>query len=158
MEKSLPAVRRSLQAAAAAALVGAWWAASGSAAAAGGLAIDGAWARASIGGSKVSAVYLSIINRGDAGDRLVGAAAERAGHAMLHRSVVEDGVARMRHVEALAIPPGTSVQLAPGGLHVMLTGVSPPLEVGEEVTVTLTFEEAGEVVATAPVRGGPPRE
>lgn len=130
--------------------------ASGGGSAAGALSIDGAWARASIGRSKVSAVYLVVVNRGEVVDRLLRAETGRAGHTMIHRSVVEDGVMKMRHVDAVDIPPGESVRLEPGGLHLMLTGVDPPLEAGESICVTLVFERAGELVLSVPVRGLPP--
>ena len=118
--------------------------------------VEGAWARASIGSSKVSAVYLVVTNRDESADRLVGVETKRAGQTMIHRSVVEDGVVKMRHVDAIEIPPGGSARLEPGGLHVMLMGVSPPLETGENVSVTLVFERAGKVVLSVPVRMSPP--
>ena len=120
------------------------------------LIVDGAWVRASIGDSRVSAAYLSIANRGESADRLVGVAAERAGHAMIHRSVVVDGVMKMRHVDAVEIPPGGVIRLEPGGLHVMLMGVSSRLEAGERISLTLVFERAGEVELSVPVRRSPP--
>ena len=120
------------------------------------LVVDGAWVRASIGDSKVSAAYLSIANRGESADHLVGVAVERAGHAMIHRSAVVDGVMKMRHVDAVEIPPGGSVRLEPGGLHVMLMGVASRLEAGERISLTLVFERAGEVELSVPVRRSPP--
>ncbi len=139
----------------AAVLVG--WLATGSpAAGSGALSFEGAWVRASIGRSTVSAVYLVVANRGDAADRLLGAETKRAAHTMIHRSVVEDGVMKMRPVDAVEIPSGESVRLEPGGLHVMLTGVSPPLETGENISVTLLFEQAGRRVVSVPVRRSPP--
>lgn len=124
----------------------------------GALSVEGAWARASIGGSKVSAVYLVVANRGEAADRLVGAETGRAAHAMIHRSVVEDGVAKMRHAAAVEVPPGEAIRLEPGGLHVMLAGVAPPLVAGESIPVTLVFERAGRIEISVPVRRSPPRE
>ena len=63
---------------------------------------------------------------------------------------------KMRRVGAIEIPPGESVRLEPGGLHMMLMGVSSPLETGERISVTLVFERAGEVVLSVPVRRSPP--
>jgi len=115
-----------------------------------------AWARATIGTATVSAVYLSVTNHGDSPDHLVGADAKRAGRTMFHRSVIEDGIMKMRHAGAVEIPAGATVRLEPGGLHVMLTGVSPRLESGERIAVTLRFERAGEMRLSVPVRTSPP--
>ena len=123
----------------------------------GGFSVEGAWARASIGESKVSAVYLTLHNRGEAADRVVGAVVSRASRTMLHRSFVEDGIMRMRHVPAIEIPGGGTVRFEPGGLHVMLTGLRSPLEEGEEISVTLRLEREGEVVVSVPVRASAPR-
>ena len=133
-----------------------WLATAAPALGGGSLFVDGAWVRASIGDSRVSAAYLSIANRGESADRLVGVAAERAGHAMIHWSVVVDGVTKMRHVDAVEIPPGGSIRLEPGGLHVMLMGVSSRLDAGERISLTLVFERAGEVELSVPVRSSPP--
>ena len=141
---------------AAGALFVGWAALAAPAAGAGAPAVEASWVRASIGSSTVSAVYLTITNRGDVADRLVGVSADRSGRAMIHRTVVEDGVARMRRVGAVDVPPGASVRFEPGGLHLMLAGVSPPLLPGQEVAVTLAFERAGEVAVRVPVRRAPP--
>jgi copper(I)-binding protein len=59
---------------------------------------------------------------------------------------------RMQHQpEGFAIPPGSTLQLLPGGKHVMLIGLAAPLAVGDTVTVTLSFAQAGEKVIQAPV-------
>lgn len=164
MKKTSPADPRRLVRLGAAVLVGCLGAASlatgnggGSTSGGGALSFEDAWARASIGGSKVSAVYLVVANRGEAVDRLVGAETGRAARATIHRSVVEDGVAKMRHAAAVEVPPGGSVRFEPGGLHVMLTGVAPPLEAGERIPVTLVFERAGRLDLSVPVRRAPPR-
>ena len=136
-------------------LVG-WLATASPAAGGGSLAVADAWARATIGAATVSAVYLTVTNRGDSPDRLVGADAERAGRTMFHRSVVEDGVMKMRHAGAVEIPAGETVRLEPGGLHLMLTGVSPRLDSGERIAVTLRFERGGEMRLSVPVRMTPP--
>lgn len=64
------------------------------------------------------------------------------------------GAMTMRPVEAIDLPAGEAVALEPGGLHIMLIDLVEPLEVGDEVDLTLTFEEAGEQPVTAEVREG----
>ena len=139
-----------------AALAGWLLAMSSAAAGEAGLSVDNAWVRASLGASKVSAVYLTVTNRGAAADHLAGVATARAQHVMIHESVVENGVMKMRRVDAIVVPAGEAVRLEPGGLHVMLMGVSPRFEAGERVPVTLVFERAGKLKISVPVRRSPP--
>ena len=102
-----------------------------------------AWARATARGQSSGAIYFTIVNRGDADDRLLSVTAARAGTAMVHATETLDGVARMRMVGTLPIPAKATVALAPGGTHVMLDGMTAPLVVGERIEVTLRFEKAG---------------
>ncbi len=103
--------------------------------------------------------FLDITNQGGTDDRLVGVEGPFM-RTMLHESKVTDGVATMSHVMGIEIPAGATVSLAPGGYHIMFMGLNgDPLEVGEEVPVTLVFEKAGpvEVVLTVePRREGDP--
>jgi hypothetical protein len=64
----------------------------------------------------------------------------------------KDGVMSMHPVEAIDVPAGSEAVLKPGGLHVMLIGLTRDLKVGEKVVVKLTFEKAGERVVEAEVR------
>lgn len=66
-------------------------------------------------------------------------------------STMPMGEMTMREVESIALPAGTAVSLAPGGLHVMLLDLAAPLEVGTTITLTLTLETAGEVEVEVPV-------
>lgn len=100
------------------------------------------WARATAPGQSSGAMYLTIVNRG-ANDRLVEVSTPRSGTAMVHATETLDGVARMRLVDALPIPAGATVALAPGGTHIMLDGMKAPLVAGEEVELTLRFAKAG---------------
>lgn len=121
---------------------------------AGSLVIEAPWSRATPGGAKVAAGYMRIVNRGAEPDRLTGGTAAAAGGFEMHETTTMDGVARMRPVEGgIVIPPGGSVELKPGGLHVMLTGLKQPLKQGEAVAGTLVFEKAGTVVITYRVGG-----
>lgn len=98
------------------------------------------------------AVYLTVVN-GTAKDEQLAAVSSPVAEAVeLHETVDDNGVMRMRHEpEGFAIPAGGTLQLAPGGKHVMLIGLAAPLAVGDTITLTLTFAHAGEKVIQAPV-------
>lgn len=98
----------------------------------------------------VGAFYVTIVN-GGAADTLVSVTSPVAGKAELHESKMENNVMKMRGVASLAIPAGRTVQLAPGGYHVMLIALTQPLTVGRSISVTLTFEKAGPVEVSASV-------
>lgn len=115
------------------------------------IAAEAAWATPTPGGVTVSAGYLSIVNDGPA-DRLVSVASPRAARVELHEMALEGNVTRMRQLDGLDIPANGAVQLAPGGRHLMFIDAAPPFAEGEEVPVTLTFENAGALEVAMPVR------
>lgn len=117
------------------------------------LRIEGAWARASIGTSRPAAAYFTIVNGSATDDQLVAVASEVAGTASVHRTVSHGDVMRMEPVGALPIAAGETLQLAPGGLHVMLMDLKRPLKKGMTVTLSLRFDKAGPVDVTAIVAG-----
>ncbi|MGE5147680.1 MAG: copper chaperone PCu(A)C [Candidatus Eiseniibacteriota bacterium] len=112
--------------------------------------IEHAWARASAMAN--GAVYMELENKGGAPDKLVAASTPAANKAELHTHLMDNGIARMRPVEAIEVMPGSPTVLRPGGMHVMLLGLKAPLKVGDSITVTLTFEKAGKVDVTVPVQ------
>lgn len=121
---------------------------------AGDLVISQAWTRATPGGAKVGGGYLSIQNKGTAADRLVGGSTEVAGKVEVHEMATTNGVMTMRALDkGLAIEPGKTVKLAPGGYHLMLMELKSPLKQGEKVPVTLEFEKAGKVTVSLDVQG-----
>lgn len=92
--------------------------------------------------------YMTIDNTGDEDDLLIGIEIEDR-MSMIHESREENGVVRMLHVDALAIPAGDQITFKPGGFHVMLMGLQPgELPVGETVEATLIFDRAGAVPVT----------
>lgn len=93
-----------------------------------------------------AAGYMALVNQGATDDRLIGIETAIAAKAMLHESQLDDsGLSSMRHLDALAIPAGGTVSLAPGGMHIMFMGLTGPLSEGQMVPVTLIFETAGRV-------------
>ncbi|MGG5812102.1 copper chaperone PCu(A)C [Falsiroseomonas sp. CW058] len=113
-------------------------------AAAGPIRISRPWTRAA-GANGTGAGYLTLRNTGAAPDRLVAARAAIARTVELHTHIRDGEVMRMRPVPAVDLPPGQELRFQPGGLHLMLLGLTAPLRQGERVPVTLVFERAGEV-------------
>jgi copper(I)-binding protein/sulfur relay (sulfurtransferase) complex TusBCD TusD component (DsrE family) len=120
--------------------------------------ISGAWSRSTpemMAGSGI--VYMVLNNTGGEADRLVAGKTPAAEAVELHEHTMDDqGVMRMRRVEGgyIEIPAGGSVELKPGGLHVMLVNLTSPLETGSTFPLTLKFEQLGEVTIEVPVRDG----
>lgn len=123
-----------------------------SAACAGDVTIDDPFARASAGGAKVGAVFMTLKNSGPAADALVAAESPVAARAELHTHIREGEIIRMRPVEAIDVPPGGTVSLQPGGLHVMLIDLRQPLRQGEAFPLTLTLAKAGTMTIQVPVK------
>lgn len=145
-----------------------------------GLTIANPWARTSPMDTTYGAVYVELTSAD--GDALVGASvpAEVAGTVEIHETVPVDdpttdttmgmgmggettettmagmGQMTMQPVESVELPAGELVALEPGGFHIMLIDLVAPLETGQEIEVTLTFENAGERTVTVPVRDDAP--
>lgn len=96
--------------------------------------------RATAPGMTATGGYLTIHNHSGYDHRLVGVAADFAAKTEIHSMVNENGVMKMRHLpEGIAIPAGGMVELAPGGLHLMLMGLKQTLQAGQMLEIELTF-------------------
>jgi len=121
---------------------------------AGDLVISQAWGRATPKGAKVAGGYVTIENKGAAPDRLLGGSGDFAGKVEVHEMAMDNGVMKMRPLEkGLAIEPGKTVKLAPGGNHLMMLDLKAPLKQGDKVPLTLEFEKAGKVTLSLEVQG-----
>lgn len=104
------------------------------------------WTRATPKGAAVAGGYLKVTNNGSEPDRLIGGATPVAGRFQIHEMTMDNNIMKMREKEdGIVIPPGGTVELAPGGLHVMMLDLKQPLVAGEKVKGTLRFEKAGSV-------------
>lgn len=110
----------------------------------GDLTIDHPMAFETAATMKAGGGFVTITNTGDTDDALLGVKADFP-KVDIHESYEENGVAKMGHVDRIEIPAGETVELAPGGYHVMFMGLSAPLVAGESFPATLVFEKAGEV-------------
>lgn len=123
------------------------------------ISIEKPFSRATPGGAKVAAGYMTITNKGTAADRLVSASSPAAGTVEIHEMKMQGGIMKMRELAGgLPIEAGNTAALAPGGNHLMLVELKAPLKQGDKVPVTLNFEKAGKVEITLDVLaiGGQP--
>jgi periplasmic copper chaperone A len=135
-----------------------------------GVTISGMWARTSPMMATAGAAYM-LIESGE-GDTLTAASVdpsiaakveihetrlvETETTAMMNGTAPADGAMEMVPIDELDIPAGGSVSLEPGGYHIMLLDLPAPLELGSEVELTLSFETAGDITLTVPVRDEAP--
>jgi periplasmic copper chaperone A len=113
---------------------------------AGKLVIVHTWVRATPPGVTVTAGYGKITNTGTVADRLIGASLSGALGAEIHSTTERDGIVKMRPLrDGIPIPAGQTVELKPGNLHIMFSGLTSPLEEDTYVDGTLTFQKAGKI-------------
>jgi periplasmic copper chaperone A len=114
------------------------------------LHVEQGWTRATPGKSAVAAAYLTIESQTD--DRLVAIASPIAEQVQLHEETTENGIARMRQLDGIAIHAGQRLILKPNGTHLMLVGLKQPLLAGQSIPLTLTFVAAGSIETQISVR------
>lgn len=119
----------------------------------GGLTIGDPWVRASVGLAQPTAAYLSITNPGGSAEGLLSASSPGAAMVEIHEtSMASDGTMGMHPIARLDVPAGGSVALAPGGFHLMISGLKTELRPGDRLELDLVFDRAGKVVVQAEVR------
>ena len=116
----------------------------------GDLRIFDPWVRTT--SNDVSAGYFRVENVGEA-DRLVSATADVTSMVQLHEVVTEGSSSKMQPKEGgFPVPANDALELKPGGFHLMLMNLASPLEADSTVELELTFEKAGKVTLSVPVR------
>jgi len=105
------------------------------------------WVRGTVASQLGTGAFMKITAAKPA--RLVGASSPLAGVVEIHEMALVDNVMRMRAVDALDLPAGRTVELKPGGYHVMLMDLKRALREGETVPVTLLVEQDGQRRAVA---------
>lgn len=116
--------------------------------------VSGAWSRPAVQGS-TGVGYFTLDNPGPA-DALVAVESPLSKMVMIHRSTVVNGVASMAMVARTPIPKGARVTFAPGGYHLMFTGLTKPLTQGQHLPATLVFASGARVNASFAVGLAPP--
>jgi len=116
--------------------------------------VAGAWVRGTVAAQKATGAFMTLTAPSDM--RLVGASSPVAGVTEVHEMKMEGELMKMRPIDGLDLPAGESVELKPGGYHIMLMGLKAPLQEGQQVPITLKLQDAGGKVSEqqldAPVR------
>lgn len=112
----------------------------------GSLKIEQPWTRGTPKGSPVAGGYVTITNTGKSADRLTDGSFALARKFEIHEMSMDNGVMRMRHMpKGIAIEPGATITLKPGGYHLMFMGLKDQVKPGSTVKGTLVFEKAGKI-------------
>jgi copper(I)-binding protein len=111
----------------------------GAALAADAVSVSNPWVRATVPGQSVAGAYMDITAK--ARTALVAVESPVAGKAELHTMTMDGGVMKMRPLEKLQLPANKTVNLKPGGYHVMLIDIKRELKAGERVPLTLTLQD-----------------
>ena len=92
----------------------------------------------------VRAGYLSIHNPAEFSVIIVAIRSDAFASVEIHRSVMQDGMMSMEPVDGLTIDPGTSLHLAPGGLHLMMMHPTDATRPGDEIEIILQLDDGSE--------------
>lgn len=101
--------------------------------------VEDAWVRGTVATQKASGAFMRLTP--SANTRLVGARSPVAGVVEIHEMAMENDVMKMREVPGLDLAAGRTMELKPGGYHVMLMDLKQQLKGGEQVPITLVFED-----------------
>jgi periplasmic copper chaperone A len=112
----------------------------------GAIEIGQPWTRATPPTAESGGGYLAITNTGTTPDRLIAVKSPAAAKVEIHEMKMDGNIMRMREVEkGIEVPPGATVELKPGGFHVMFMGLKAPFAKDAKVPLTLVFEKAGSI-------------
>lgn len=115
------------------------------------VSVEAPYARATAPGQLNSAVFMQLHNQGDE-TAIVGASSNAAEVVELHTHVHDQGVMRMRQIDAIDLPANSRVELAPGGLHIMLIGLHDSLKVDSQIELTLEYADGTATQLDVPVQ------
>lgn len=124
---------------------------------AGDIEIQHPTSKATLPGQPVGGGFFTVVNHGSEADRLVSVTSPVSDDVQLHEMSMENDVMKMRQLpDGIEIPAGGTVELKPGGLHIMFMAIKQPFREGEHVAATLTFEKAGAIAVEFDVEAARP--
>jgi copper(I)-binding protein len=111
--------------------------------------VKSAWARPTVAGQMGTGAFMHLTSK--EGARLLGASSDVAGVVEIHEMAMQGNVMQMRAIRSLDLPPGSTIELKPGGHHMMLMDLKRPLATGEKIKVELRLETRDRKLVTQPV-------
>lgn len=114
--------------------------------------VENAWARATPPGARIGAGYFTLRNTGTTADRLLAVSSPAAARVETHVTVKEGDVSKMREVKGYEVPAKGSLELKPGGSHLMFVDIKAPFKEGQRIEALLRFAKAGDVKVQFEVR------
>ncbi len=118
------------------------------------VSVESLWGRSSPKVVDAAAFYMNLKNTGSVADSLIGAKSSACGMIELHETVDKNGMMEMQPIagQKIEIPAGGSVELKPGGMHVMCMMKKADFTAGSKLPITLIFEKSGEMPLTADIK------
>ncbi|SFG95130.1 copper chaperone PCu(A)C [Neptunomonas qingdaonensis] len=113
--------------------------------------VESAYVRAVPPGQMNSAAFMQLKNEGPEDISLVAAKSQAAKNVELHTHTQDNGVMRMRQVSEISLPAGEAITLQPGGMHIMLIGLTQNLAAGENISLSLEFSDGSQQALEVPV-------
>lgn len=123
------------------------------------VSVHDAWVRGTVPQQRATGAFMRLA--ASAPVRLVAAASPAAARVEIHEMRIVDDVMRMRQIAGIDLAGGTSLELKPGGYHIMLLDLAQQARAGERIPLSLTFEHPGgarfsvDVSATVRALGAP---
>lgn len=114
--------------------------------------VENPFVRAVPPGQPNSAAFMTLVNASDTEHSVKSAASPVAATVELHTHTNNNGVMEMRQVPQIDVPAKGRTELKPGGLHIMLIGLTQDLKAGEKAAITLTFEDGSTTTVDAPIQ------
>ncbi len=118
----------------------------------GGIKVTDAWARPSPSVDSPSALYMTLQNNSSVDDKLMSVQSDVAKTIELHETTNSGGMMQMSPIANVPVPANGKAELKPGGMHVMLMGLTRELKAGDKINFTLFFDKAGQVPVTVEVK------
>ena len=118
--------------------------------------IEHAWVRAAPPGAMMLAGYASLRNPCARAVAITGVSSADFAMSMIHETLVENGVSKMRHIDSLPLKARGEISFAPGGRHLMLMNPKRNLKVGDSVKLTLSLADGRKISGDFPIRKDPP--